>query len=73
MGGHGMAPVAKAKNFGESARRLLAELKPQSARIVVVMVLAAISGSFAVVGPKIPGKGRTIVFNGGIGKQFPAA
>ena len=72
MGGHGMAPVAKAKNFGESARRLLAELKPQSARIVVVMVLAVISVAFAVVGPKILGNATNIVFNGVVGKQFPA-
>src|SRR4051812_21969864 len=54
MMGMGMGlPPAKAKDFGGSLRRLFGRLRPERALIAAVIVLAVISVTFAVVGPKI--------------------
>jgi len=69
-GGHGMAGGgAKAKNFGVSFRRLVATLRPEVAKIVVVMVLAIISVAFAVAGPKILGSATNAIFSGVAGNM----
>ena len=56
-GGPGMGrPVEKAKNFKGTLRRLLAYLKPQRAKLVVVLFLAVLSTAFTIAGPKIMGR-----------------
>jgi ATP-binding cassette, subfamily B, multidrug efflux pump len=72
FGGHGMAPVAKPKDFAGSARRLLQALRPELAKIIVVMLLAVVSVGFAVAGPKILGNATNVLFQGVIGKMLPA-
>jgi len=71
MFGGGMPP-AKAKDFGQSFRRLLGRLRPELPRIIVVLFLAVGSVTFAVVGPKILGNATNIIFEGVIGKSLPA-
>lgn len=73
FGGHGMAaPVAKAKDFRGSFKRLVAQLRPQAGRILVVMVLAIVSVAFSIAGPKILGNATDQLFTGVVGKQLPA-
>jgi len=73
FGGHGAgAPVVKAKNFSQSFRRLMGTLRPEMGRIVLVIVMAAISVSFTIAGPKILGNATNQLFEGVIGKQLPA-
>lgn len=72
FGGHGMAPAARSKDFKASSRRLLAQLRPERWRIVLVMVLAIVSVGFNIAGPKITGTATTKLFEGVIGKQLPA-
>jgi len=72
FGGHGMgAPAAKAKDFGQSFRRLMGTLKPEMGRIVAVIIMAAISVAFTIAGPKILGTATNRLFEGVIGKQLP--
>jgi ATP-binding cassette subfamily B multidrug efflux pump len=75
-GGHGMMgmgmPAAKAKDFRGSIRRLLARLAPERMLIAIVLVLAIISVSFAVIGPKILGNATNDIFAGLLSKQIPA-
>ncbi len=63
-------PVEKAKNFGKSFRRLVAYLKPQGAKLIAVLVLAAASTVFAIFAPKIMGKATTKLFEGLMGKMM---
>ncbi len=67
-----MMPAEKSKDFRGSFRRLLGELRPERRQIVLVMLLAIVSVTFAVVGPKILGNATDILFQGVIGKQIPA-
>jgi ATP-binding cassette subfamily B protein len=62
----------KSKDFRGSFRRLLGELRPEARQIVFVMLLAIVSVTFAVVGPKILGNATNILFEGVIGKRLPA-
>jgi len=69
-GGHGMAGGgAKAKNFSASFRRLVATLRPELAKIVIVMILAIVSVAFAVAGPKILGNATNAIFSGVAGNM----
>jgi ATP-binding cassette subfamily B protein len=66
--GHGMAgTAAKPKDFGASFKRLIGQLRPETGKIVAVMLLAIISVSFAVAGPKILGNATNQLFSGVIG------
>ncbi len=69
MGG---MPAEKSKDFRGSFGRLLARLQPEAPLIVVVVVLAIISVSFAVIGPRILGDATNAIFQGVISKQLPA-
>ncbi|GGK62950.1 multidrug ABC transporter ATP-binding protein [Sphaerisporangium melleum] len=71
FGGGGM-PAEKSLNFGPSARRLIHRLDPERPRIIAVIALAVVSVVFSVIGPKILGRATDIIFNGIIGRQFPA-
>lgn len=53
MGGGGMAPVEKAKNFKGSLRKLIAYLNTYKLTIGLVWLLAIASTIFMILGPKI--------------------
>ncbi len=65
-------PVEKAMQFGPSARRLVAQLRPQRTRLIGVIGLAVVSVTLTVLGPKILGRATDIIFSGVIGRQLPA-
>jgi ATP-binding cassette, subfamily B, multidrug efflux pump len=67
-----MMPAEKSKDFRGSFGRLLGELRPETRQIVLVMLLAIVSVTFAVVAPKILGNATNILFNGVVGKRLPA-
>ena len=71
--GMGMGlPPAKANDFGGSLRRLLGGLRPEAPLVLLVVVLAVISVTFAILGPKILGEATNIIFEGAISAQLPA-
>jgi hypothetical protein len=70
MGMMGM-PAEKPRNFRDSFRRLLGRLQPEAPLIAFVVVLAVVSVSFAVVGPKILGNATNDIFQGLISKNLP--
>ncbi|HEY0952211.1 ABC transporter ATP-binding protein [Nocardioides sp.] len=78
QGGHpGRGPMAgmvgqKAMTFGPSARRLVARMRPERAKAIVVVVLGVASVALMSVGPRILGHATDLVFDGFIGRQFPA-
>ena len=72
MFGHGMAPAAKTKDFKGSFMRLVGYLKPHRYMLILIMVLAIVSVSFTIVGPKILGRATNLLFQGIISKRLPA-
>jgi len=71
MMGAGM-PAEKSMNFWPSAKRLLAQLRPERALALLVVLLTVASVSFSVIGPKILGNATNLIFEGIIGKKLPA-
>ncbi len=74
MGPGGMMggmPAEKSKNFKASFGRLLARLRPEAHLIIVVFLLAVVSVTFAVLGPKILGNATNLIFQGAVSKQLP--
>jgi len=77
-GGHpGRGPMAgmvgqKAMSFGPSARRLIARMRPDRAKAIVVVLLGVASVALMATGPRILGHATDLVFDGFIGRQFPA-
>jgi ATP-binding cassette, subfamily B, multidrug efflux pump len=65
-------PAEKALNFGPSARRLLGELRPERAWLVLVLALAVVSVAFSVTGPRLLGEGTNLIFAGAVSKNLPA-
>jgi len=65
-------PVAKPKNFRDGFLRLLRRLRPESPLVILVVALAVISVTLAVIGPKILGNATNDIFQGLISKQLPA-
>ncbi|WP_435768512.1 ABC transporter ATP-binding protein [Nocardioides sp. SYSU DS0651] len=61
----------KADDFGGSARRLLALLRPARGRAVAVLLLGIGSVASVAVGPWLLGKATDIVFEGFIGGRLP--
>jgi ATP-binding cassette subfamily B protein len=64
-------PTAKPSNFRGSFGRLLGRLRPERTLIAFVVVLAIVSVSFAVIGPKILGNATNDIFAGLLSKQIP--
>ena len=56
--------VEKAKNFKATMLTLIQYMAAYKTRIVVVMILAACSSAFSIVGPKLLGKVTTKLFEG---------
>jgi len=72
-GGHALVmPTAKPKDFKGALLRLGGLLRTERLRIAVVLVLAVISVTFMIVGPKILGNATDILFDGVVSKQLPA-
>jgi ATP-binding cassette subfamily B protein len=69
MGMMGM-PAEKPKNFRGAFRRLVGLLRPEARLIAFVIVLAVVSVSFAVVGPKILGNATNDIFQGVISQRL---
>ncbi|MSS44825.1 ABC transporter ATP-binding protein [Cutibacterium sp. WCA-380-WT-3A] len=68
---HGAARVAeKPISFGPSLKRLLGQLKPHRITLTVVVIMAAVSVAFNVIGPKILGRATDVIFGGIIGRQI---
>ncbi len=66
-GGHGAMPGEKAKDFKGTLRKLLGSMRRYRLVLVLVMVLAAASALFSIVGPKKMGEVTTEIFNGLVG------
>lgn len=64
-------PVDKSMNFGPSAKRLVGRLRPERWGVLLVTVLAIVSVTFSVLGPKLLGNGVNLVFSGAISKSLP--
>ena len=71
MMGMGMGlPPAKAADFRGSLRRLFGTLGPERPLIVLVVLLAIVSVTFNVIGPKILGEAINLIVEGALGKQI---
>jgi ATP-binding cassette subfamily B protein len=68
MGG----PAAKALNFKGSLRRLVARLRGYRGLVATAGVLAVVSVTLSVIGPKIMGNATNLIFEGLIGGRLPA-
>ena len=64
----GMAPVEKPKDFKGSMKNLIRYIGKYKIAVVIVMICAAASTIFAVIGPKILGKATTALAEGLVGK-----
>jgi ATP-binding cassette subfamily B protein len=65
-------PVGRSKDFRGAMRRLFAQLGPERPLIIVVVLLAVVSVTFVVLGPKLLGEATNVIFTGAVGAQFPA-
>jgi ATP-binding cassette subfamily B multidrug efflux pump len=73
MMGMGMGmPAAKPRDFRGSFRRLIGTLRPERRLIAGVILLAIVSVTFAVVGPKILGNAVNTIFEGAFSRNMPA-
>ena len=71
MMGMGMGlPPAKAEDFRGSLRRLFGTLGPERPLIVLVVLLAIVSVTFNVIGPKILGEAINLIVEGELGRQI---
>ncbi|NLJ73404.1 MAG: ABC transporter ATP-binding protein [Firmicutes bacterium] len=72
-GGHGPAgigrPVEKAKDFRGTVKRLMHYMRPHKWRVILVLLLAALSTLFSILSPKIMGKATTKIFEGLMAKM----
>jgi ATP-binding cassette subfamily B multidrug efflux pump len=64
-------PVKKAKQFRPSARRLLAQLRPETGKLLAVVALAILAVACSVTGPRLLGHATNIVYSGIVSKSLP--
>jgi ATP-binding cassette subfamily B protein len=57
-------PAEKSRDFRGSARRLGSQLRPERARVVIVLALAVASVSLSVLGPRLLGQATNVVVDG---------
>lgn len=62
-------PMERSKDFQGTASRLFDRLHPEMAGVVVVIVLALVSVTMVVIGPRILGHATNIVFDGLTGRN----
>ena len=67
-GGRGMMPGEKAKDFKGTIRKLLKHVGKYKIAVIFVMIFAAGSTVFSIIGPKVLGKATTQIFNGLVDK-----
>ncbi|MCY0905247.1 ABC transporter ATP-binding protein [Arthrobacter sp. H14-L1] len=72
MRGQG-GPPQKAKSFGPSVKRIFTLMAADRPRMIWVVFLAAVSVSMSVLAPKILGHATDLIFQGVVGKMFPAS
>jgi len=65
-------PVAKAKDFRTSLRRLLGRLRPHRLAILFVVLLAVVGVALTIAGPKLLGNATQRVFEGVVSRELPA-
>jgi len=68
MSSFARGPVAKAKDFKGTLKRLLSYLKPQRISFILVFIFAIFSTIFTIVGPKISGWAITRLVEGLVAK-----
>jgi ATP-binding cassette, subfamily B, multidrug efflux pump len=56
-------PAEKSKDFGGSAKRLLARMRVERARSIAVLVLGLVSVTMTVLGPRILGHATDLIFD----------
>ena len=64
MGGHGMQPTEKAKDFKGSMKKLFGYMGRYKFRFILMFIFAVAGTAFNIAGPKILGKATTELFNG---------
>ena len=57
-------PTEKSKDFGGTSRRLARRLGRDGTVVIVIMVLAVVSVTLVVLGPRILGRATDVVFEG---------
>ncbi len=62
----------KAKDFRGSFGRLLRRLQPERTQLVLVLLFAIVSVTFAIIGPRLLGTATNQIFAGAVGKDLPA-
>ena len=62
----------KSMDFWPSAKRLLRRMGPDRVKALGVVLLAVVSVSLSVAGPRFLGKATDLVFAGVVGRQLPA-
>ncbi|HYO38927.1 MAG TPA: ABC transporter ATP-binding protein [Nocardioidaceae bacterium] len=62
----------KSMQFGPSARRLAARMRPERGQVLAVLVLAVVSVALTVLGPKILGRATDLIFAGIFGRRLAA-
>jgi ATP-binding cassette, subfamily B, multidrug efflux pump len=68
MGGQ---PTEKSLDFRGSSQRLLRTLRPQRLLVFGSLVLAAVSVTFSVLGPRLLGDATNVIFAGVLGEHLP--
>jgi ATP-binding cassette subfamily B protein len=70
--GHALLmPASNPKNLKGALLRLMRSLRAEWRRLLVVLVLGAISVAFSVLAPRILGTATDIIFEGIVSKQLP--
>ncbi len=68
-------PGEQSLDFGPSAKRLAGRLRPERAKVIIVLAFAVVSVVLSSIGPKVLGRATDIIFAGVIGemvgKTFP--
>ena len=65
-------PVEKPITFVPSAKRLIGRLRPHRAGLVAVLLLAVVSVTLAVSGPRLLGEATNVIFSGIVSSSLPA-
>ena len=61
----------KSLDFGSSAKRLAARLRPERLRVILVFLTAVVSVGLAAIGPRVLGQATDLIFAGVIGSRLP--
>ena len=69
MGGR---PTEKSLDFKGSSRRLIGTLRPHRLLVALSFLLAAVSVTLSVLGPKLLGDATNLIFSGVISSRLPA-